>query len=90
MSTNKLTLHLRSYGAPKTEVEELKIDEHVSYRLERRQSWMGMSTFEMSDNGLTADSESVLAPTTQLSPKDVPRLVRANIVLGTDIRRSRK
>lgn len=90
MSTNKLTLHLRSYGSPKSGVEELKLDEHISYRLEQRQSWMGMSTFEMSDSEPADESAQVLTTVSQLTAKDVPQLVRANIVFGPDIRKSRK
>lgn len=81
MSTNKLSLHLRSFGSPKSGVGEIKIDDHVSYRLERRQSWMGMSTFEMNDSEPTVEF---------LKAKDVPQLVRANIVFGSGIRKSRK
>ncbi|KLO13191.1 hypothetical protein SCHPADRAFT_904374 [Schizopora paradoxa] len=90
MSTNKLTLHLRSYGAPKSGVAELKIDEHVSYRLERRQSWMGMSTFEMNDGGPNHESTQEFTLANRLTAKDAPQLVRANITFVPDFRKSRR
>ena len=90
MSTNKLTLHLRSYGTPKSGVAELKIDEHVSYRLERRQSWMGMSTFEMMDAQRSHESTQEILVADQLTTKDVPQLVRANITFASDIRKCKR
>jgi len=81
LSTTKLTLHFRSYGAPKEFVEECQVDEHVSFRLERRRSWVGLSTFEMSDVGREGSNVLDIGPSQRngQTARDLPRLVRLDI-----------
>jgi len=79
MSTAKLTLHIRAYGAPQCDVEEIQIDKHVMYRLERKRSWVGATTFEVSGVG---EEDSETTPSVQaieLTARDIPRIVRDNI-----------
>jgi len=91
LSTAKLTLHLRSYGIPKSEVEEVRFDHQLSYRFERRRSWVGTTTFDVSDSDMGADGEEApMSPTYELTVKDLPRIVRTNIPAGVDFRVNRK
>jgi len=62
LSTAKLTLHLRSYGIPKSEVEEVCFDHQLSYRFERRRSWVGTTTFDVGDMGADGE-EAAMSPT---------------------------
>ncbi|KLO13186.1 hypothetical protein SCHPADRAFT_374509 [Schizopora paradoxa] len=80
MSTAKLTLHIRAYCMPQSEFEEVHIDRHVMYRLERKRSWVGATTFEVSGVGEDRDEDSLASiPVAELTAKDIPRIVRDNI-----------
>jgi len=89
LSTAKLTLHLRSFGSQKSDVEEVKFDQHISYRFERRRSWVGATEFDVSDTGVDGE-DSVTSPTHELTAKDLPHIVRTNIPGGADFRVNRK
>lgn len=82
LSTAKLTLHIRGYCLPQSDIEEFQIDHHIMYRLERKRSWVGATTFEVS--GVGEDREEDSADMTpgqmfELTARDIPRLVRDNI-----------
>ncbi|KLO13196.1 hypothetical protein SCHPADRAFT_375190 [Schizopora paradoxa] len=89
LSTAKLTLHLRSFGVQKNGVEEVKFAEHISYRLERRRSWVGATEFDVSDSGVDGD-DTLSSPMHELTAKDLPHIVRTNIPGGADFRVNRK
>ena len=67
---------------PQSDIEEVQVDRHVMYRLERKRSWVGATTFEVTSVGEDREDDTDFLSSTQtieLTAKDIPRIVRENI-----------
>lgn len=78
LSTAKLTLHIRVCCLSQSDVEEFQVDRHIVYRLEKRWSSEGASTFEVSGAGEDREEGSADMTSGQMlfTARDIPRLVR--------------